>query len=116
MPNDHYQVGPMLIRVELPRELCRTTTIDLIRPEESSRVTMLPDQSLHLIEPVTAHINNQLPPPATAHITSSTPTTCPDWGYTYCSPTDLSIRVPVADTPPVSQSLLGASPFAGEQQ
>ncbi|GMN60399.1 hypothetical protein TIFTF001_029492 [Ficus carica] len=34
------------------------------------------------VKPVTAHINSQLPPPTTAHITSPTSVTCPDWGYT----------------------------------
>ncbi|GMN54090.1 hypothetical protein TIFTF001_023216 [Ficus carica] len=56
------------------------------RPE----FTTLPSLSQHSIhhltsdvKPVTAHINGQLPSPATAHITSSTSATCLDWGYAY---------------------------------
>ncbi|GMN63830.1 hypothetical protein TIFTF001_032904 [Ficus carica] len=35
------------------------------------------------VKPITAHINSQLPSPATTHITSPTSASCPDWGYAY---------------------------------
>ncbi|GMN61207.1 hypothetical protein TIFTF001_030307 [Ficus carica] len=56
------------------------------RPGSTTSLS-LSQHSIHHLTPyvklVTAHINNRLPPPATAHVTSPTPATCPDWGYTY---------------------------------
>ncbi|GMN60392.1 hypothetical protein TIFTF001_029485 [Ficus carica] len=68
------------------------------RPEFTTSPSLSQHFIHHLtsdVKPITAHINSQLPPPATAHITSPTSATCPDWGYTYWHRRQLTLVSPI---------------------
>ncbi|GMN33508.1 hypothetical protein TIFTF001_044803 [Ficus carica] len=49
----------------------------------------------HVTRPEFSTLLSQLPPPATAHITSPSFTTCPDWGYTYWHRQQLTLVSPI---------------------